>query len=147
MKYSFIRFLIVGVINTIVGLTTMYVLLNGFRFSYWWSTLLGNIVGAGVSFILNRNFTFKNDSAIGGSLVRFVMVIGICYFVSYSLGLKLAIWLLEKLPVVPKEFAKDLAVLLGTGIYTILNYLGQKHFVFKEAEKRRILKTDPNADT
>ncbi|MCH6267617.1 GtrA family protein [Neobacillus citreus] len=144
MKYSFIRFLIVGVINTIVGLTTMYVLLNGLRLSYWWATLLGNIVGAGVSFILNRNFTFKNDAAIGGSLVRFVIVIGICYFVSYSLGLKLAIWFLEKLSLFPKEFAKDLAVLIGTGIYAIMNYLGQKHFVFKSAEKS---KTDPNVIT
>ncbi|MFC4799967.1 GtrA family protein [Neobacillus sp. GCM10023253] len=144
MKYSFIRFLIVGVINTIVGLTTMYVLLNGLRLSYWWSTLLGNIVGAGVSFILNRNFTFKNEAAIGGTFVRFVFVIGICYFVSYSLGLKLAIWFLEKLSLFPKEFAKDLAVLIGTGIYTIMNYLGQKHFVFKGAEKS---KTDPNVIT
>lgn len=144
MKYSFIRFLIVGVINTIVGLTTMYVLLNGLRLSYWWSTLLGNIFGAGVSFILNRNFTFKNDAAIGGSIVRFVIVIGVCYFVSYSLGLKLANWFLEKLSLFPKEFAKDLAILLGTGIYTIMNYLGQKHFVFKGIEKR---KTDPNVIT
>ncbi|MBU8914596.1 GtrA family protein [Bacillus sp. FJAT-29953] len=143
MKYSFIRFLIVGVINTIVGLTTMYVLLNGFRLSYWWSTLFGNIVGAGGSFILNRNFTFKNEAAIGGSLVRFAIVIGICYFVSYSLGLKLAIWLLEKLPWFSMGVAKELAVLLGTGIYTIMNYLGQKHFVFKDAEKRRIIKNGP----
>lgn len=140
MKNSFIRFLLVGVINTIVGLTTMYVLLNGFHLSYWISTLIGNIVGAGVSYVLNRNFTFKSENAVASSLIRFVLVIGICYFVSYSLGLKVALWFLDKVTWLPKEFAKEVAVLAGTGIYTILNYLGQKLFVFKGEDKRDFLK-------
>jgi putative flippase GtrA len=132
MQHSFVRFLFVGVINTIVGLSMMYVLLNGFGLSYWVSTFLGNMVGAGVSYFLNKKFTFKSNAPVSGSLLRFILVIGVCYFISYFLGIRLAGWILNQLFSLPNTLQKELGVLIGTGLYTILNYLGQKVFVFKE---------------
>ncbi|MDP4103968.1 MAG: GtrA family protein [Bacillota bacterium] len=46
MNHSFVRFLLVGVVNTIVGLSSMYLFLHGFSFSYWVSTFLGYVIGA-----------------------------------------------------------------------------------------------------
>jgi putative flippase GtrA len=134
MNHSFVRFLLVGVVNTIVGLSSMYLFLHGFSFSYWVSTFLGNVIGACVSYVLNRSFTFKSNAAVGTSMLRFAIVILICYFISYYLGEKIALFLFAKISFLGTKYAADGAVLFGTGIYTITNYLGQRLFVFKQRQ-------------
>lgn len=130
MNYSFFRFLLVGVINTIVGLSAMYVFLHGFSCSYWVSTFIGNTIGAIVSYFLNRTFTFKSKTAVRSSMFRFAVVILFCYFFSYFLGEKFAFFVFSKLPFFPKNNITDAAVLFGTGFYTVSNYWGQRLFVF-----------------
>jgi putative flippase GtrA len=132
MNHSFFRFLLVGVINTIVGLSAMYLFLHGFSLSYWVSTFLGNIIGACVSYFLNRSFTFQSSAAVGKSMIRFILVILVCYFISYFLGEKIALYLFSHLSFLGSKYAQDAAVLFGTGIYTITNYLGQRIFVFQQ---------------
>lgn len=132
MNHSFVRFLLVGVMNTIVGLSSMYLFLHGFSFSYWASTFLGNIIGACVSYVLNRIFTFKSNADVGKSMLRFTIVILVCYFISYYLGEKLALYLFSQFTFLGTKYAQDAAVLFGTGIYTITNYLGQRLFVFQQ---------------
>ncbi len=132
MNHSFIRFLLVGVINTIVGLSAMYLFLHGFSWSYWASTFIGNIIGACVSYFLNRTFTFKSSAAVGKSMFRFTIVILACYFISYYLGEKIALYLFSQLSFLGEKYSQDAAVLFGTGIYTITNYLGQRLFVFQQ---------------
>lgn len=132
MKNSFIRFLLVGIINTIVGLSFMYLFLHLFSFSYWLSTFLGNIIGACVSYFLNRTFTFKSDVTMGKSMIRFAIVILGCYFISYYLGEKIAYFIFDQISFLSKKYASDVAVLFGTGCYTIINYFGQRLFVFQK---------------
>ncbi|SFD43586.1 Putative flippase GtrA (transmembrane translocase of bactoprenol-linked glucose) [Bacillus sp. OV194] len=133
MKHSFVRFLIVGVINTLVGLSVIYLLLHAANVSYWLATFLGNAAGACVSYVLNRMFTFKSTSPVAGSMIRFVIVILLCYFIAYYAGIRIADWAFSAILPLPKHFAKDAAVLIGTGLYTVLNYAGQKRFVFTES--------------
>ncbi|MGV3466272.1 MAG: GtrA family protein [Heyndrickxia sp.] len=109
----------------------MYLFLHLFHFSYWISTFLGNTIGCFVSYFLNKSFTFKSDKSFTSSIFRFILVILICYFFSYYIGEKLALLLFEQLSFLPSAYGKDAAVLLGTGIYTICNYFGQKYFVFR----------------
>lgn len=132
MNHSFFRFLLVGVINTIVGLSTMYIFLHGFHCSYWVSTFIGNIIGACVSYFLNRTFTFQSNTAVGKSMFRFAAVILICYFISYYLGEKMVLYFFQHFSFIDMKYADDAAVLFGTGIYTITNYLGQRLFVFQK---------------
>lgn len=133
MNYQFIRFLLVGIANTIVGLSVMYSLLHIAGLSYWTSTFLGNSVGAVVSFFLNRSFTFRSKSSVGKSMIRFVAVILFCYVVSYSVGQHLVEWVLSKTDFT-STIKTDIAVFISTGIYTILNYICQKVFVFKSTQ-------------
>jgi len=132
MKHSFSRFLVVGMLNTIVGLSFMYLLLHVAGFSYWISTFLGNSIGACVSYFLNRSFTFKSQGSILKSVCRFVIVILCCYFISYDVAKNIAVWFLTAINLANQKAAADLAVLCGAGLYTILNYFGQKLFVFSE---------------
>jgi putative flippase GtrA len=130
MKNSFIRFILVGIVNTIVGLSSMYLFLHAANLSYWASTFLGNAIGACVSYILNRNFTFKSDHSVMKSAFRFIIVILSCYFISYDLGKNIVSWVLKSNEFFSDSLKTDIAILVGTGMYTILNYLGQKIFVF-----------------
>jgi putative flippase GtrA len=130
MRFTFIRFLLVGAANTIVGLSMMYLLLHVVGLSYWLSTFIGNGVGACVSYFLNRRFTFHSDQSVSKSMIRFIVVILFCYFISYTIGEHFIQWLLQHSPTLTSSVKMDLAVLISTLLYTILNYLGQKLFVF-----------------
>ncbi|NEY70864.1 GtrA family protein [Bacillus mesophilus] len=127
----FIRFLLVGVINTLVGLSIIFILLE-LTLNYWFATFVGNSVGAAVSFFLNRMFTFKSSVSIQRGIPTFTLTILVCYFGSYATGK----WLVmlagppSLLPIFISE--QDLAVLLGAALYTLSNYLGQKYFVFSK---------------
>lgn len=134
MKYSFVRFIMVGVVNTVVGLSVMYLLLHLLGQSYWIATFVGNSIGAFVSFILNRNFTFKSQNSMSKSAVRFVIVILCCYFLSYEMGRRFVVDILKNNDFIPKNIQTDLSVLVGTCLYTLLNYFGQKLFVFSKED-------------
>ncbi|CAH0344081.1 GtrA family protein [Bacillus sp. CECT 9360] len=128
---SFIRFLLVGVINTGVGLSAIFILMNAFHISYWFSTFLGNGAGAVISFLLNRAFTFKSDVSFKKSGLLFVSVILCCYFASYSTSSWVSERILHNIPV----SQQNLSVFLGSCMYTITNYIGQKYIVFKAFSK------------
>ncbi|MDQ1144546.1 putative flippase GtrA [Bacillus sp. SORGH_AS 510] len=127
---SLVRFLLVGMVNTSVGLAIMLFLLNVAEASYWISTFTGNAVGACVSFLLNRSFTFKSTVAYHKGLTRFFITILLCYFSSYFVSEKVGEWT-SRVLIISSETEKNVSVLLGSIFYTISNYLGQKYFVFK----------------
>jgi putative flippase GtrA len=96
--------------------------------NYWLSTFIGNGAGAVVSFLLNRTFTFKSGVSLKKGGVLFVAVITLCYTVSYGTSEWLSGHIYHLFPV----SQQNLAVILGTCIYTITNYIGQKLIVFKQ---------------
>jgi putative flippase GtrA len=126
----FFRFILVGIVNTAIGLIVMFLLMNMLDVSYWISTFLGNSTGAVTSFVLNRTFTFKSNIDWRRGAVRFLFVILICYIAAYSLS-QITANSLEWYFHLSLQNKHNLAVLIGTGFYMIFNYLGQKYFVFK----------------
>jgi putative flippase GtrA len=128
----FFRFLLVGLLNTIIGMGLMLLLKNGLEWSYWQATFTGNTVGATVSFFLNRRFTFRSRVSIMVGASKFIFIIMTSYFVSFSLSHSLT----QMLTSVTMDFQSmdldNIAILLGSSIYTITNFFGQKLFVFKE---------------
>lgn len=129
---SFFRFLLVGVLNTLIGLTTIFILLNSLGFSYYFSTFVGNGMGAMVSFWLNRTFTFDSETSVKAGAPKFIAVILICYYCAYSISSIVAGGFPFDRFGIHTISEKDIAVLLGTVMYTSLNYLGQKYVVFKK---------------
>jgi putative flippase GtrA len=126
----FIKFLLVGLVNTFVGLMVIYFFLHVIHLSYWLATITGNSIGACVSFVLNRHFTFRSERSMWSSLIRFIFVVLTCYFLAYYGSLKLVHFILQSISIIPLRFTEDIAVIFGMGLYTILNFIGQKKFVF-----------------
>lgn len=126
---TLLRFLLVGVLNTLVGCGTMFVLYNLVHWSYWASSAANYIVGGMLSFVLNKYFTFRKKEWAWGQVMRFAVNVAICWLLSYGLAKPLALHLLEGKSLWLQENA---AMLAGMCLYTGLNYLGQRFFAFRK---------------
>ncbi len=119
------RFLLVGVLNTIVGLTITLICFRLIHTGYWTATAIGNVCGIWVSYLLNRRFTFRQQAGGWIYWVRFLIVVSLSYLIAYRLSL----WSIHQfLP----HFEETGAILIGMILYTILNYLGQSYWVFRK---------------
>ena len=122
------KFLLVGVVNTLVGCGTMFLLYNLANCSYWVSSAANYVAGGVVSFFLNKYFTFQNKERSWGQVVKFIVTIGICYLIAYGAAKPVVMWLLAGQPVKVQE---NVAMFVGMGLYTVLNYFGQRFFAFR----------------
>lgn len=127
-----LKFLIVGIINTLVGAGIMFLLYNIFGCGYWVSSACNYIAGGTCSFLLNKYFTFKNNSKSFAQVVQFVILLVVCYLISYVGAKELVYRLLSE----SEESVKDnVAMLTGEALYFAINYIGQRFVVF--AQKRK----------
>lgn len=134
MDKSFFTFLLVGILNTMIGLSCIYLFLNIVQLPYWVATFLGNAIGACISYFLNKRFTFKSDSRIAASAVRFLFVVLLSYLIAYKVGLEIVGFFIGEMNSL-QDYMDEIAVLLGSGFYTLLNYFGQKYYVFPSREE------------
>lgn len=124
---SFILFLIVGGTNTLVSAVLMFLLE---KTGYWVSTIIAYAVGAVISFFLNKKFTFKSEGKTTKSAVKFIINVAVCYIIAYSVAQPLATLILSATSLSPL-WIERVAKLFGMGLYTLINYFGQKFFAFK----------------
>ncbi len=133
---TFFRFILVGIVNTMVGYGVMFGLWNlaGLHAwgnaGYWISSAANYIVGSVVSFFLNKHFTFRNQEKGAGVVLRFILNISVCWFISYGLAKPAVTWVLSGFPLSP-QLQGNLTMLIGSGLFVVLNYFGQRFFAFK----------------
>lgn len=127
-----LRFLIAGVINTIVGTSTMFIAYNIFHLSYWISSASNYIIGGICSYFLNKYFTFQNKERNWNQILKFIVNLLICYFLSYKIAISIVKWLLANYDPTIQE---NIAMCVGMCIYVISNYIGQRLFVFTEKKE------------
>lgn len=126
---TLIKFAIVGVINTIFGMSIMFAFYNLLHFSYWISTASNYIFGSILSYFLNKYFTFQNKERSLKIVLKFIINIAICYSVAYGLAQPAAVFLVKDMS---KAVQDNVAMIFGSGLFVVLNYFGQKFFAFKE---------------
>lgn len=90
-----LRFVLVGVVNTLVGMAIMFGLYNLAHCSYWISSACNYILTSILSFFLNKYFTFQNQEKSAVQAVRFAVNIAVCYLLAYGIAKPLCIWLLS----------------------------------------------------
>lgn len=133
---TFFRFIVVGVINTLVGYGVMFGLYNlaGLHLwgdtGYWISSAANYVVGSIVSFFLNKHFTFRNQEKGAGVVIRFVVNISVCYLLAYGLAKPAVSWALGGMGL-SEQLQGNLTMLFGSGLFVLLNYFGQRFFAFK----------------
>ena len=125
------KFLLVGVGNTLLSMVLMF-LLEGL--GYWLSTAIAYVAGAVMSFFLNRSFTFKSKAAFWPSVLKFAVNVVVCYLVAYSIAQPLVTAVLSR-TAIPAIWQERIAKVFGMGLYTCLNYVGQRFFAFRNKKE------------
>lgn len=126
---TFMKFIMVGVINTIVGTTIMFVFYNVFNLSYWVSSASNYFFGSIVSYILNKHFTFQYREKGWYSLIRFTLNILFCYLLAYGIAKPIMQWILFSFS---KSIQENVSMMLGMCLFVVFNYLGQRFFAFRK---------------
>lgn len=122
------KFLLVGVGNTLLSAVLMFLLED---LGYWASSAIAYVAGAVMSFFLNRSFTFKSQEALGASAVKFAVNVALCYVLAFAIAQPVGGWLLGAFGV-EGIWLERLTKLGGMGLYTLLNYFGQRFFAFRK---------------
>lgn len=124
-----IKFILVGIVNTIVGTGVMFFLYNFCSVNYWIASASNYIVGSIVSYFLNKYFTFKNTERSIRQIVKFIINISVCYFIAYGVARPVVATLL---PGAREKAGGNIAMLVGMSLFVILNYFGQRFYVFRK---------------
>jgi putative flippase GtrA len=124
-----IKFLIVGIINTLVGTAIMFSFYNLLGLNYWVSSAANYILASILSYFLNKYWTFQNKDKSVKVVVKFIVNILVCYLISYGIAKPLA---RDALSGTGAKIQDNAAMFVGMILFTILNYLGQRFFAFKE---------------
>ena len=126
-----IKFVIVGVVNTLVGMAIMFGLYNLAGCSYWVSSAANYILTSILSYFLNKTFTFGNKDGVGSTALRFALNIAVCYLLAYGIAKPAVNWLLSGASVSLRD---NCSMLTGMVLFTGFNYIGQRFFAFRESE-------------
>ena len=121
----------VGIMNTLIGMAAMFIAYNVFHLGYWLSSAMDYIIGSIFSYFANKHFTFKAEKKSAGEIVRFAINIVGCYFAAYSIAKPVVVSALEKTEW-SVSVMEQISMLFGMCIFVVLNYFGQKYFVFRK---------------
>ena len=125
---TFMKFVVVGIVNTIVGTAIMFVCYNVFGLSYWVSSAANYFFGSICSYIMNKNYTFHNKERGWKPFLRFTFNILICYLLAYGIAKPVIHWMLSGYSITIQE---NISLALGMCLFVIFNYLGQRFYTFK----------------
>ncbi len=126
---TFLKFVLVGIANTVFGMAIMFILYNAFGVNYWISSAANYVCGSILSYFLNKYFTFQNKEKSLAVIVRFIVNISICYFIAYGVAKPFVRFVFSGAGATLQD---NMAMLAGAGLFMILNYFGQRFFAFKE---------------
>jgi putative flippase GtrA len=131
---QFVEYMVSGGVYFWVGYGILLYLYNILGWSLWWATIVSNVVGWSVNFMLQRYWAFNNKSLkkhqtevtskyIFITLVDFVLN----YFILFGLN---------KVGIVPA-----IGQFISSAFFTVWNYLWYRFWVFPEkiAKKKKIL--------
>lgn len=119
---TLLRYLLVGVVNTLVGLSAIYLAMYYLGFGVMSANAFGYAIGIVVSFTLNKTWTFCNSDHVLSSFIRYLLVLAIAY------AGNLATVLFANLHFNLNPY---MAQALGVIPYTTVGYLGSRYFAFR----------------
>ena len=141
-----VKYGLIGILNTllttVVIWSLLYILMDESNNEPTYAVMfianfVGYLVGIINSFILNRNWTFKNKSNWKVSLLRFLIAFVLCYCLQLGVVLGLnSIWGAREYEIGFNQYSFTLtsayfSQLIGIVVYSILNFLLNKYYTFR----------------
>jgi putative flippase GtrA len=129
---TMLKFMLVGIVNTLVGAAIMFGLYNLAGCSYWLSSGTSYFFATILSFFLNKYFTFKIKEWSVKMVINFILTIFISYLLAFGLAKPIVHYLLANYSI---KLRDNIALLTGEILFTAFNYLGQRFFAFKSKKE------------
>ncbi len=135
---TLVYYLIVGVLNFIVCTGIMFMLFNMCGFSEHIAPVINYALGSLIWYIACRYLLFRGSETTWQSMLRFALEVLVCYVISYYIAAPLVSrWLLRYESVRDvfsfggvDKITGNLEMTVGAIVYAIVNYFGQRYFVF-----------------
>jgi putative flippase GtrA len=121
-NHTFLKYCLIGVINTVSCFSVVYVLLELCGAGYLLSNMAGYATGLLVSFVLNKYRNFRSSGHLGKEFFLFFLSFG----VAYAANLAALVFAVECL-----RIDAFLSQILSGVFYTVIFYILMKHFVFQ----------------
>lgn len=121
-----LRFGIVGVINTLLGLAAIYAFMWFFKCSVGTANALGYAVGLIVGFLLNARWTFKSKQSISRVFPKY----SLCFAISYFLNLGVVLFM-------ARIVNPYLSQIFGMVTYTLVFFFASRFFVFVDKSSHK----------
>lgn len=121
-----IKFAVVGVANTLAGLSLIYLCKWLLGFGDVIANICGYSIGLALSFILHRGWTFRHSGPVLPALVRFLAI----FILAYLSNLATVLVTIKSL-----EMNSDVAQAGGILPYTVIFFFGSRYFAFGQAAK------------
>jgi putative flippase GtrA len=124
-----LRYLLVGVANTVTGLSIVYGAMYFLHLDIVPANVIGYTVGIIQSFALNKTWTFGSQDHLLSSFLRFIVVLAIAYATN-----------LVTVLVAHGYFGVNPYVAQAIGImpYTATGFLGSRYFAFQTQRGRDV---------
>ena len=117
-----LRFALVGLVNTAVGLISIYAILYFTNAGPFLANGIGYAIGFSVSFMLNRAWTFEHKGPARKVLPRYLMVVAVAYLCNIAVVYYVIHFL---------HWDPYWAQPAGIVIYSTVTFIGSKSLVFK----------------
>jgi len=131
---QFIEYMISGGAYFWVGYLILDYLYYGLHWNkgaqFWWATMISNIVGWSINFVLQRFWVFNNKSLKGHQTevtTRYIIITLIDFVMNYFI-----LYGLKSVGITPA-----IGQFISSGFFTIWNYLWYRFWVFPEKIKRK----------
>ena len=129
-----IRFVLVGVLNTLVTLVVIFVCKSVMGVNDYVSNALGYVAGVLNSFIWNRQWVFHSHGNVKREVSLFFIGFALCYCVQFII-----VWVLNQSWFGDAEYDLGFFVISGYGIatligmvaYTLCNFMYNRTIAFK----------------
>jgi putative flippase GtrA len=136
---KFWKFILVGLLNTLIGEGLKFLLFNLCHTGVWVSSIIGMVIGSVVSYFLNKHFTFKNKEKGWQPILRFAINIAICFTLANGIALPIVEWIcltnsITMFGWTVETFAGNASMITASCLFVAFNYIGQRFFAFKIKE-------------
>jgi putative flippase GtrA len=120
----FSRFLVVGVLNTLLGYGVIFACMYLAGMAPETSNVAGYAVGLVASYVLNKNYTFNSRKKSSREIGRFLAVFG----VAYAANLVMLFLLIHQIGI-----SKGSSQIYAAVIYMCVSFIMTKHYVFTDS--------------
>lgn len=123
IKEQFMKFIVIGIISTILNYSLFYILYIFISLHYVIAASLGFILGVFAGYKFNKSWTFGVNKKNNFFVHKYFIV----YVSSLLTGLSFLFLLVEHF-----NFIAEIANFFMIGFTTSLNFIGTKYWVFKK---------------